>query len=210
MLPNSHIQTSASLEPWNTLLQSWITQVKRYCTTVVGDNPYWYGEQTNVAFLTGAAFPLEEWFALTEFSLAKEGVVHTYGRGDAWLYDGLREYYIEAKHCWIELEREDYVATIQNAMANAQNAARVIAIEPLATSTQIYRVALVFICPRHSLETLPEPEQALLQLQTYLQQQPFDALAWIFPGSTYLYHSQRTNKHYPGVMLVAKIVERVR
>ena len=210
MQSSFHIETRAALERWAPLLGSWVAHVNQYCVSVAGGNPYWYGEQANVAFLMGAAFPLDQWSALTEFSSAKEGIAHTYGRNDAWLYDGQSEYYVEAKHQWVELEREDGPVMVQAALANAEANARLVVIEPLELSAHVYRVALVFICPRYPATKTDEPDRALLRLQEYLRQQCFDALAWTFTESTYRYRSQRTNRYYPGVMLVARVVEQVR
>ena len=210
MLMRNFVATSDKFADWNTLLSAWIEQVNRYCSSIVNDNPYWHGEQTNVAFLTGVAFQLSDWFSLTEFPSAKDDpdLIHSYGRNDAWLKSAKSEYFIEAKQLWLELSMPESLSTISLMMAEAEQAAYCVRPEALPTTpaSNVYRVALVFICPRY----IPRPdfsfEEALEQLQQQIRHQSYDALAWTFPPQSYSYTSLRTSKIYPGVILLAKAI----
>src|SRR5687767_3961716 len=93
----TYVATSKRLSSWGELLHAWIESINRYCNHITNDNPFWHGEQTSVAFLTGVAFRLPQWFCLTEFPSAKDELFNAYGRNDAWLTDLRSEYYIEAK-----------------------------------------------------------------------------------------------------------------
>jgi hypothetical protein len=208
MLLPSFIATSDKFVDWKALLAVWVEQINRYCSSIANDNPYWHGEQANVAFLTGAAFQLPGWFSLTEFPSAKDNpeLIHAYGRNDAWLKSPQCEYFIEAKHTWLELNQPDGISVIPLSMAAAMQDAQHIRVEPLPTtaSINVHRVALVFTCPRYIAHPSFSVDVALQQLQHGVQQQSYDALAWTFPPQSYSYTSARTSKIYPGVILLAK------
>jgi hypothetical protein len=206
----SFIATSEKFADWQALLAAWIEQINRYCSSIANDNPYWHGEQANVAFLTGVTFRLSDWFALTEFPSANDNpeLINSYGRNDAWLKSAQSEYFIEAKHTWLELNRPDSVSVIPTTMAAAAQAALHIRVEPLSTTAlaNAHRVALVFICPRYVAHSGFSADDAIQQLQDYVQHQRYDALAWTFPPQSYSYTSARTSKIYPGVILLAKAI----
>ena len=210
MLTPSLVATSEKFADWKPLLSAWVEQINRYCSSIANDNPYWHGEQTNVAFLTGVAFQLAEWFSLTEFASAKDNpeLINAYGRNDAWLKSAQNEYFIEAKQTWLELNQPGSVSTIPVTIDAAVQATQHIRVEPLPTteSANVHRVALVFICPRYIARSGFVVDDALQQLQHYTQQQPYDALAWTFPSQSYSYTSIRTSKLYPGVILLAKAI----
>jgi hypothetical protein len=205
---STYIDTSEKLSAWDILLHTWIKNVNRYCDCIPNDNPYWHGEQTNVAFLTGVAFQLPNWFSLTEFPSAKDELSNAYGRNDAWLKNEDSEYYIEAKQLWPELAQDLSLSHIPAMMAAAEQAARQVRVAPLPETPEsnVHRVALVFISPRFS----PQPDfalnSALERVQVYLRTQQYDALAWTFPRNTISYKSLRTNRMYPGVILLARVI----
>lgn len=187
MITPSFIDTSEKFDDWKPLLTAWVEQINRYCANIANDNPYWHAEQTNVAFLTGVAFQLSEWFSLTEFPSAKDNptLTHTYGRNDAWLKSSQQEYFVEAKHLWFELNKLEYLSTISLTMSKAEQAARYVRIQPLPTTLpdNVHRVALVFVCPRYRTHTDFHPDKAIEQLQDYIiHHQKYDALAWTFPS----------------------------
>ncbi|MFJ3073734.1 hypothetical protein [Pseudomonas sp. NPDC087029] len=52
------------------LLTAWIATIQRY-TTSFQDNPWWYNERAILSTLAGAAWTLEGWVALEEFTTSK-------------------------------------------------------------------------------------------------------------------------------------------
>jgi hypothetical protein len=67
-----------------------------------------------------------------------------------------------------------------------------------------------FCCPRYIQHSALSVDDALQQLQQYLQQHSYDALEWMFPPQSYSYTSVPTSKIHPGVILFAKDIKECR
>jgi hypothetical protein len=109
VLVPSFLATSGKFADWKSLVVVWIEEINHYCSSVANNNPYWHGEQTNMAFLTGITFKLFRCFSLTEFPSSKVNpqLILTYGRDDCLAQSVQSEYFVEAKHIWLELNQPD-------------------------------------------------------------------------------------------------------
>ncbi len=186
------------------MLSEWQNCLSRFCTAIVADAPYWYGEQTNIALLTGAALRLEKWHALTEFAAKRTGTRNAFGRIDAWLYNEKEEYYIEAKQLWLELPIEDPKQYIEHSLQRALDAAETIILDE--TIVHAHRIGLLFVCPRYKAVDEAQAAAQFEQLSQVMQSSEYDAVASFFSNTNRAYKSQRTKKFYPGIVLIAKVI----
>jgi hypothetical protein len=101
-----------------------------------------------MAFLTGTTFKLLRWFSLTECPSTKDNpeLILTMDMMIVWLKSAQSEYFVEAKHIWIDLNQPDAVSAIPLSITAVTRAAQQICVELLATtfSANVHRVALVF------------------------------------------------------------------
>ena len=193
-----YAQTSSALAHWQPLLNQWIENIKRYCERIE-DVPYWHSEQANVFLLAASALQVTGWTALVEFPNRKDNTIASFGRVDAWIKPDKGEDYIEAKHCWLDLHSPQSLPIIHNSLEKA-------IVEAKRIPYDENRIGVVFICPRHTKQQADQSVTLLEKLQSDLLMESFDATAWAFPTLSHEPWSPRTNKIYPGVILLARLV----
>lgn len=194
----------------NKLLESWVDTVKRY-TSMFEDNPWWYNERATLSTLAGAAWSLDGWIALEEYSTVKKSrstktVIDSgalkKGRCDLYISNNDCGFAIEAKQVWQSLDTEDNL--IKKGMQLAwDDVARL-------KENDCRYLAATFIVPflKLSEASLP-PDDLEPRLLSWLKNcsdfrrnpQAQTSYAYLFPDLGSPYFSNRTH-HYPGVVLV--------
>gem|GEM_PF-5947291 len=123
------------------------------------------------------------------------------GRLDLWLASATSSYVVEAKQSWPVLGSANAASTIEDAATAAtDDAASLVVTEPQT------RVGVAFCAPYCGKHLKAEVEPALDDLLETLNHVPHDALAWCFPPSTRELVDSTQKDIYPGVILLARVV----
>lgn len=113
------------LPAWQRLLEAWTQVHKKYCCAIPGDNAWYYLEHPSRGLLAVAAF-LAGGVSLQEWAVEKNNFKSGLGRNDLWLrlipQSFSADFYIEAKHCRIDLESS--LNSVQKEIDRASNAAK--------------------------------------------------------------------------------------
>lgn len=196
------------------LLAAWTCVVLRYCALHgYEDNPWWANERASLSTLAGAAWTLDNWCALEEFSTKKRGKIPSdkveegglkNGRCDLYLSNKKRSYVIEAKQAWQSIgSLANGYNHLHQGMKDAWKDAGCLSAEEAD-----YRYAATFIVPyvpktdveKHSVRELVEewlfPDEILPIGNGKL------LFAYVFPGNWKDFISDRAKVAFPGVMLV--------
>ena len=212
--------------PIKSLLEQWTSVVERYAAIHgYDDNCWWYNERATLSSLAGAAWSMENWVALEEFSTGKRHKIKADGVESGDLRPGRCDLYIsnrkvsfgfEAKQTWQRVgPRSNPTRNVWKGMQAAWMDSGYLA------NDHDHRFAATFIVPSLPLgDVLDEygevsPEQVMALLNTWLaEQQGFvrpggkpSYYAYTFPNlghKGFISHP----RYYPGVVLVLE--ERLR
>jgi len=196
------------------LLAAWTRVVLRYCA-IHGyeDNPWWANERASLSTLAGAAWTLDNWCALEEFSTKKRGKIPsnklddgglTNGRCDLYLSNKKTNYVIEAKQAWQSIgANADGYNYLHKGMKNAWKDAG-----HLSADEADFRFAATFIVPyvpkthvvKHGVRKLVE--EWLFSDEILPVGNGNLLYAYVFPGKWKDFISDRAKVAFPGVMLV--------
>ena len=70
------VRRSSGIVSLRPLMQCWLERSLEYCKCHGGeDNGWWYNERASLSILAAAAWSLERWCALEEYSTTKQGVI---------------------------------------------------------------------------------------------------------------------------------------
>lgn len=205
------------------LLHAWTRVVLRYCELhQFKDNPWWANERASVSTLAAAAWTLEGWCALEEFSTKKRGVVpnnqveedgQRNGRCDLYVSNKGTSYVLEAKQAWQPIggKKPNGNGHLKKGMKNAWgDAAR------LDAKEADHRFAATFIVPHVSPTKVGEKGANVRKLvEDWLDsvnirprgKRPL-IYAYVFLGGGQGFVSDVSGRAFPGVMLVLE--ERMR
>ena len=86
------------------LLKAWVNAVERYSALFENDNCWWYNERASLSTLAGAAWTLEGWIALEEFSTRKRRTAPTDGVESGELRSGRCDLYVSSKKAGFAIE----------------------------------------------------------------------------------------------------------
>ena len=160
-------------------MEEWLLAVERYCRVTEGeDAPYAYNERANVGLLAAAAWRCGR-VALEEFQFEKGAKYRPKwaGRADLWMASEDTEEFVEAKFCWVSLQKRREIAEVvgpamQAAVKDAKastggNGAKAIGVG-------FFPVYL----PASRVEAIDDLIQAILD---EFKEAPHHAIAWCFP-----------------------------
>lgn len=110
-----HLAAIKCLRP---IIEQWGTNIRKYCSAVDDDVPYYYNERANLSLFASAAWQSGV-IALEEYHTYKR---HGRGRTDLFLWIGGKDgVQIEAKQKWIKGQIKDRV--LQNRISEALGSA---------------------------------------------------------------------------------------
>lgn len=185
------------LKHWSNLFKEWINLIGEYCKVMGGqDAPYYYYERTNTGILSTAAWKAE-WVSVEEFGFRKRG--KNQGRADLWIYPRKpdREEYIEAKQIW-------NISSINKALLAAKKDAKKLL---LPRDDDSLRIGVVFAPHGFNKKSKELIDNDIKELIKEGLKSDFDAIGWTFPELTRNLIGKGDKKIYPGILLIAKIVE---
>jgi hypothetical protein len=196
------------------LLTAWTKVVLRYCALHKHEgNPWWANERASLSTLAGAAWSLDNWCALEEFSTKKRSKIPkdkvddgglTNGRCDLYLSTSRTSYAVEAKQAWQSIGAKAMGCNIiRRGMRSAWKDAGAISIDEAK-----HRFAATFIVPyvtgalakKHDVRKLVDDWLSNVKIQQ--SGKGTLAYAYVFPGNWKGFASDRTANVFPGVMLV--------
>lgn len=196
------------------LLTAWTRVVLRYCALHgYEDNPWWANERASLSTLAGAAWTLDNWCALEEFSTKKRGKIPsdqveegglTNGRCDLYLSNKKTSYVIEAKQAWQSIgANADGYNYLHKGMEKAWEDAGC-----LSADEANYRYAATFIVP-YVPKTHVEKHGVRELVEEWLSSDDIVPIgkgkllyAYVFPGKWKEFISDKAKVAFPGVMLV--------
>lgn len=194
------------------ILQKWISIIKSYSDSQIGDHLYWYNERASLSTFAGAVYSdrsdKKPHFALEEYRATK-GRRRVEGRIDMWLRLGTVEYVIEAKQKWISITKtpsdsQQTIKSIQRTLDKAKKDA-----EKSAQGTKGYHpepIGLIFIIPyfkKNGGERLDKPREFLKTLGNELAKIDCFCYALAFPDNGMITETI-DGYRYPGVALLMK------
>jgi len=205
-----------------TLLTAWIKAVERYSALFDHeDNCWWYNERATLSSLAGAAWLLDDWIALEEFSTKKranpkndcvESGQLKLGRCDLFISNPDTSFAIEAKQAWQSFgSKADGISYAHKAMKAAWDDSGCLQKDEAGR-----RFAATFIVPSISCNEVRgdngsglSQEKLLSRLETWLAAggdfiRPGGketSYAYVFPGIGNESFSIK-QRHFPGVVLV--------
>lgn len=212
--------------PIKTLLEQWILMVERYAHLhSYEDNCWWYNERATLSSLAGAAWSLDGWVALEEFSTGKRHKIKADGiesgdlrpgRCDLYVSNRKKNFAFEAKQAWQRVgPKASATKNVFKGMHEAWVDSGHLANDP------DQRFAATFIVPSLPLNAVSEDGQNIIAdkvqklLDSWLAEQndfvrpsgKKTAYAYTFPA---LGHAGYISgpRYYPGVVLVLE--ERLR
>lgn len=216
------IRTTRELRGINRLLKEWTNVVRSYCEfDQFDDNPWWYNERANLSLLAAAAWRLNGWQALEEFSTTKRGVVphakidsrkNVNGRCDLYVSHASTSFAVEAKQAWQSLSgraRTDNITpTMGLARLDAGN---------LTSDQADHRLAVVFAVPFIPLKQVciggrkgnrkldhAEVRRLFDAWVVSLDLTGYDAHALVYLDRFDAFVSEKYHRVYPGVVLLVK------
>lgn len=215
-------RTNKTLKGLSPLLQSWLAIVKR---SVVADGywdvPWWYNERATLSTLAGAAWKLDTWSALEEFSTKKRGVMPDKkvdpgrlvgGRCDLYVSHPTSDFAFEAKQAWQPMLASDPTLHLTRAMVGALKDAG-----DLTAGMGTHRLGLVFVVPNIPVDKVatgyrkggkPIIDRALARAAVeawlaHVDLSAFDAHAYIFPARCNEFYNDK-KRFFPGVVVLIK------
>lgn len=195
-----HFKSNGELSHWDNLLKLWLSLIKRYCSFMGDDVPFYYSERANIGVLAGAAW-VAGWVALEEFGAKKRGKER--GRSDLYIFPKEKENgeYIEVKHLWIgiTLNEQKMVDIIERAIDKSVKDARELIIKK---DEAAIKIGVTFICPFVHKRFKSEMDLHIHKFIQTVSEISCNSFAYIFPDEarelmigTYI---------YPGVALLAR------
>ena len=106
------IQVYKSDDELQNLLNAWINAIIRYTSTNEYDNPWWYNERASLSVLAGAAWTLENWLALEEFSTMKRYRTLVPGVDSGSLRHGRCDLFVQSPNSSFAIEAKQTVQSI--------------------------------------------------------------------------------------------------
>lgn len=198
MKKNFYDIKTKKLSYWEPLIKSWVSLVRRYCNFMEDDAPYYYNERANIGILAGAAW-LVNWISLEEFSSRKRGKKQAWC--DLYLYpkNQNRGEYIEAKQVWNINQASQ---KLDEALKNARDIL-------VHKSEGAIKIGMIFVCHEFHEKYYKGIDKRIDGLIETASRIPCDVFAWSFPG---IMRGLRgggdySKTIYPGVILLAKVVE---
>lgn len=190
---------SATLPAWDPILRKWFKVLDEYAAVYPAtDAAYWYTERAALGMLAGAVWRsggvvLEEYRCLRDVDGKQRK-----GRTDAWFNIRAECYEVEAKYV-DRRTKPGKLYTVVDATLN--QAARQLETSGDKESTQ---VALTFFIA--GIKKRPELDETFSEFIEPARKLKPDLLAWYFPVSARGLLSPQNKHHYPGVILVGRLV----
>jgi hypothetical protein len=195
------------------VLDAWVEAVLRYCRFQgFEDTPWYYNERANISVLAGAAWSLDNWAALEEFSTKKRGREEDQkdrnGRCDLYLCTRAHHYAFEAKLAWQSIGGDNDRNIVQRELKRAWKDAGELDIEQGDS-----RIAATFVVPHLTKARAKLPASEVRQIvENWIKSRPFDfpdrrkspkpdALAYVFPGRFKDFVGAKNGYLFPGVVL---------
>lgn len=201
------------------LLGKWIGLVNRYSElhSDTGDACYWYNERATISVFAAAAWQLDGWCALEEYSNEKQNKDGTSssGRCDLYLLGNNASYACEAKQAWQPIGKrvKNPNKYLLKMLKNAANDAK-----SLSKGEADKRLALSFCVPSFPLSEIKNKGNQLdattiildwlKELDKVKVSSKVVACAYTFPSSAKVISPTNGNRIYPGVVLLISEVKR--
>ena len=222
--PREIVRVSNPLRGLNPLLKNWVMLLEDYCKAHgYNDNPWFYNERATLSTLAGAAWRLNSWTALEEFSTTKwggkqkEGGVESgslrAGRCDLLVAHRSASFALEAKQAWQPIgPRIKPFGRMDKAVAAAKGDTRALTLDEADV-----RLAAVFTVPFLSVASVRNNDDkvdAALVLSeidkwlSQLKQRQHDAIAYYFTPKCSAMISADGKRLFPGVVLTLDICKR--
>lgn len=201
------------------LLVKWIALVNRYSElhNDSGDACYWYNERATISVFAAAAWQLDGWCALEEYSnekRKKDGVLSS-GRCDLYLLGNNASYACEAKQAWQPIGKrvKNPNKYLLEMLENSANDAK-----SLSKGEADKRLALSFCVPSFPFSEIKNKENQLdattvvldwlKELDKVKVTSKVVACAYTFPCCARVISPTNGNRVYPGVVLLIREVKR--
>lgn len=211
-------KTNNRLKGLNPLLHSWAQATLDFCASN-NDASWWYNERASLSILAGAAWRLNGWNALEEYSTIKKGVVPddavesggiVPGRCDLALSHRTKNFAVEAKQAWQCIGKRSRANLVAKAMGKASRDAG-----NLHVDEGDHRLAAVFVAPYLSVSEVAykdgkrkgKIDDALVRkaIEAWLDEldlAQFDAYAYVFPKKGFV--APKGNRLFPGTLICIK------
>lgn len=187
------------------VLDAWVQLVEDYCSLYAGqDTPYWYGEMTTVSSVV-CAVGRAGGLALAEASdqRAYAGGTPRRARADLWFRNQTQEYLTEAKWSWPNLGPRAW--SFEGVEADLQRACLEVSCL-LSLQPAVMGFGSVFVTPRSQRGQAPAPASLQGFLDELLETVPHQFAAWCFPAGASTVRSTVTDRNYPGVIWLGRVV----
>lgn len=204
------------------LLQRWTEKSIDYCACHDWeDNGWWYTERASLSILAGAAWCMDGWCAMEEYSSQKHGKPELdrpgerRGRADLWVGNYDTGYALEAKQSWQSIGRR---ASGKNPDIKSKFDAAWDDAGCLKSDCADYRIAAVFVTaclPVSEVSSLtrrgkPVVDEGAVRVAVTNWLQALDiesdsrvsAYAWVFPARVRDFLSKDGKSLFPGTLLI--------
>lgn len=209
---------TSELRGLSPLLKSWCQCVIRYSKIQEWeDNLWWYNERATLSSLAGAAWQLDGWVALEEYSTRKKGRLPTKkgidsgrligGRCDLYVSHQSTSFAIEAKQAWQNIGNRAHANRVDEAMNLAWNDCG-----HLHRTEADIRLAVVFAVPYISITEVTGDDGKSIdygkvdsKVNNWIKKcaSACDAYAACFPRRIGMFVSKR-GYIYPGILLMVR------
>lgn len=220
------VHTSSELRGLNKLLKSWTGVVLDFCKDDLENNCWWFNERATLSSLSGAAWRLDGWIALEEFSTTKrhgispddesQASTSAKGRCDLFVSHASNSFAMEAKQAWPYIG--DGVREYKDAAAHAMKSAEKDARSLVADEANV-RLGITFSAPRIPLkkvakgsdDSLADPKMTREFVKRWIKNielDKYDAWAYVFPAKCEGLVGSNGKNVFPGVLLTMNQVKR--
>lgn len=182
------------------ILEGWIEAQKEYAAQLEHEDVAWhYQERSCVGFLAAGAWrshgiALEEWHTRKGPRLKPWN-----GRCDLWILRDKEEFFVEAKHCWVNARRKNWEPLLKAELNNAAHAA-----SHNSCKRGHRKLGILFVVPCYDAGERSNAGEHLTEwLDDVRKKIPHDAIAWLRLSNKTLAHS-RALRANPGVLLLAR------
>ena len=193
------VETSTRLKAWEPILLEWFEVLDGYASLYPAtDAAYWYTERAALGMLAGAVWR-QKGVVLEEYRCIRnvDGKERK-GRTDAWFRIGTEGYEVEAKYVDALTKPHKLAQAVETTLAQATSELK------SSGDKESMQVALTFFVA--GVKEPPGLEETFADFITPAKDLKPDLLAWYFPGGTRRLRSPYNNHHYPGVILVGRLV----
>ena len=181
------------------ILRQWIKLIGDSSTEK--DALYWYNERATVSTFAGAIWRAGG-LALEEYrTIKRHGKTKWEGRSDLWFRWKNADYVVEAKLCWLSLNKGTTERNIDDAVNKKLKEAE----QDVVCSHREgrpHRLGFVFVVPEIPKQDKRKTDKLLMTFLKRLRKIDFCLSAWNFPKITGKLEAD--NKIYPGVALIAE------